>query len=44
MEIAIDAETTTRLTGWQASISLQDGLRRVVEGIEQSSANEVTEA
>jgi UDP-glucose 4-epimerase len=30
-EVLVDVETTTRLTGWRASITLQEGLRQVVQ-------------
>lgn len=44
MEVAVDTETTARLTGWQAEIGLQDGIRKVVESIEQAGANGVAKA
>ena len=44
MDVAVDAETTTKHTGWRASVSLEDGLRRVVQAVREESSSGVTEA
>jgi len=44
MEVAVDAETTAKHTGWRASVSLEEGLRRTIDAVRQESPNGVTEA